>query len=184
MAASNHEGGRRAIIALGANLPHGELEGAALLAAGLQTVAEAGLPIVRVSGVWESPAWPPNGPSGPQPDYVNAVAEAAVGGLAPEAALARLLAVEAAFGRERRVRWAARTLDLDIIDFAGLVLDAPTLTLPHPRAHERPFVLAPLAEMAPEWRHPRLGKTASELLAALPERASARRTGPLLIGAI
>ena len=82
--------------------------------------------------------------------------------------LARLMAVESACGRQRSVPNAARTLDLDLIAIDGLVRDAPDPILPHPRAHLRAFVLAPLVDVAPSWVHPVLGQTAAELLAALP----------------
>ena len=95
--------------------------------------------------------------------------------------------VEARFGRERSRRNAPRTLDLDLIDFAGqVVLPAPMpagearpLTLPHPEMTARTFVLVPLAELAPSWRHPVSGRTALDLLEALPvsERTAIRRLG-------
>jgi 2-amino-4-hydroxy-6-hydroxymethyldihydropteridine diphosphokinase len=86
----------------------------------------------------------------------------------PAALLARLMAVETACGRQRSVPNAARTLDLDLIAIDDLVRAAPDPILPHPRAHLRAFVLAPLADVAPAWVHPVLGRTATELLAELP----------------
>ena len=76
--------------------------------------------------------------------------------------------IEAACGRQRSTPNAARTLDLDIIGIGQLVRDAPDPIVPHPRAHLRAFVLAPLADVAPDWVHPVLGRTASALLADLP----------------
>ena len=73
--------------------------------------------------------------------------------------------LENQFGRERSVRNAPRTLDLDLIAHGRIVSQAPELTLPHPRAHERLFVMGPLAEIAPDWRHPVLGASAAELAA-------------------
>jgi len=100
-----------------------------------------------------------------QPEYRNGVAIVEADG-PPEAVLAALLKVEAALDRERGVRNAARTLDLDLIAYGREVRDAPGLTLPHPRAHERRFVMGPLAEVAPGWAHPVLGLTAAELASA------------------
>jgi len=99
-----------------------------------------------------------------QPEYRNGVAIVEADA-APQAVLARLLEVEAALDRERGPRNAARTLDLDLIAHGRTVLGTPGLTLPHPRAHERRFVMGPLAEIAPGWRHPVLGRTAADLAA-------------------
>ena len=100
-----------------------------------------------------------------QPDFVNAVCLLETG-LEPQALLSALHGIEAKFGRERTFRNAPRTLDLDIIDFNGITLHSERLTLPHPRAHERSFVMLPLAEIAPDYRLP--GQpTAAELAATL-----------------
>ena len=102
-----------------------------------------------------------------QPDFINAVAEIETG-LEPPALLAHLHAIERRAGRRRTLRWGPRTLDLDLLDYDGLVLpDHPVL--PHPGIPERSFVLGPIAEIAPHWRHPVLHETAATLLARLEE---------------
>jgi 2-amino-4-hydroxy-6-hydroxymethyldihydropteridine diphosphokinase len=134
-----------------------------------------------ISGVWETEAWPKGAN---QSDYYNAVAELDGAGLTPQPLYEALSQIERNFGRARRVKWAPRTLDLDIIAMDGCVGTFGEIGLPHPRMHERAFVLAPLAELAPDWRHPELGKTAGELLAALPAGYRYRRLGSLPIGAL
>jgi 2-amino-4-hydroxy-6-hydroxymethyldihydropteridine diphosphokinase len=106
-------------------------------------------------------------PASDQPWFVNAVAIVA-SQVGPEALLDRLLALEADFGRVRGAPNAARTLDLDLLDHDSCLYETATLTLPHPRLHQRRFVLEPLREIAPHWRHSRLGLTARELLDDLP----------------
>ena len=123
--------------------------------------------LVGLSRWFQSAPIPPSG----QPPYVNAVASLLVPpgmALDPAVLLARLMAIEEACGRQRSVPNAARTLDLDLIAIGGLVRAAPDPILPHPRAHLRAFVLAPLADVAPHWVHPVLHRTAAELLSALP----------------
>ena len=95
--------------------------------------------------------------------FLNGVVEARTR-MPPRSLLRFLLAVEHRFGRERTVRWGPRTLDLDILFYGTRVLDEPGLTIPHPRAHERRFVLEPMAEIAPGFVHPTLGLSVSELL--------------------
>lgn len=122
-----------------------------------------GVAIVRHSRWYLSQPVPPSD----QPWYVNGVV-AVETRLAPAALLTALLALERRFGRRRGAPNAARTLDLDLLDYHGRRCASRRLVLPHPRLHERRFVLAPLAEIAPGWRHSRLGLSAAALLARLP----------------
>ncbi|HZT89787.1 MAG TPA: 2-amino-4-hydroxy-6-hydroxymethyldihydropteridine diphosphokinase [Stellaceae bacterium] len=140
------------------------------LAAALAALAAMDIAVTARSSWYRSEPVPPSA----QPWFVNAVA-AADTALDPEALLARLLALEGRFGRIRGKRNAARVLDLDLLDYEGRIVQSDALTLPHPRLHERRFVLAPLAQIAPSWRHPRLHKRADELLAALPQGESVYR---------
>jgi 2-amino-4-hydroxy-6-hydroxymethyldihydropteridine diphosphokinase len=130
--------------------------------------AVAELPAIGVAVVARSPWYLSEPvPASDQPWFVNSVVAVATE-LPPEALLARLLALEARFGRARGARNAARSLDLDLLDYDGRQCTTATLILPHPRLHERRFVLIPLRDIAPEWRHPTLGMTAAELVARLP----------------
>ncbi len=156
-------------MALGGNLPGGHPSVEAQLRQALTRFEPAGLRPIGVSSFWRSAAWPD--PSAPP--YLNAVAIAETE-LPPEGVLEALLAIERSFGRARGEANAPRTLDLDLIDHGGLLLDRPGLRLPHPRAQERLFVMGPLAEIAPSWRHPVTGATAAELAAQAPVGRDAR----------
>jgi 2-amino-4-hydroxy-6-hydroxymethyldihydropteridine diphosphokinase len=122
--------------------------------AAIRAAAEE-LGVARLSTIRETEPW---GPVADQPRFLNAVAELETD-LAPRALLERLLAVEQAFGRVRDgVRFGPRTLDLDLLLYGSQRLAEPDLTVPHPRLHERLFVLEPLNELAPELEVPGLGQ--------------------------
>ncbi len=149
------------LVAIGANLPGPDgtppldtcRRAVGLLAEGTR--------LVGLSRWYLTEPVPPSG----QPPYVNAVAHLDVAPNAdPADILARLMRIEEQCGRVRSVPNAARTLDLDLIAMGALVRQAPDPILPHPRAHERAFVLAPLADVAPGWVHPVLGRKVEDLL--------------------
>ncbi len=158
MAAASLDLDAAVIVALGANLPGDYPSCEVLLDAALARLAQEGLAVTAKSGWWRSAAWPD--PSAPA--FVNGVALVETT-LEPDAVIALLHRVEADFGRRSGARNAPRTLDLDLIAHGRRVIDADSLILPHPRAHQRLFVMGPLAQIAPEWRHPSLNRAAREL---------------------
>ena len=157
------------ILAIGGNLAGDYPSLEALLEAALSAFPRAGLRLVRRSGWWRSAAWP----DPTQPAYLNAVAIVETEH-APRELLAALQALEASFDRKRGTANAPRTLDLDLVAYGRQVIEAPGLVVPHPRAHQRGFVMGPLAEIAPDWTHPTLGLTAAELAAEAKVGADAR----------
>jgi 2-amino-4-hydroxy-6-hydroxymethyldihydropteridine diphosphokinase len=165
------------LIGLGANLPaHGDeppLATCRRAATALDGIT--GLRVAALSRWYETDPVPPSG----QPPYVNGLARME-GEIDPAVLLAALQAIEADFGRQRSVPNAARTLDLDIVAMGSLVRSTPDPILPHPRMHERAFVLAPLLDVAPGWCHPVLGQTARMMLDALPPQGVRVLVDPVL----
>ncbi len=152
---------QRAVISLGSNLGN-RLE---TLQGAVDALADTpGLRIKAVSPVYETEPWGVE--PGSQPSYFNAVVILKTT-LPPSSLLERAHAVEEAFHRVRDERWGPRTLDVDIVAYADVVSDDPTLTLPHPRAHERAFVLAPWHDVDPGARLPGRGAVA-DLMDAVP----------------
>ncbi|TNE65232.1 MAG: 2-amino-4-hydroxy-6-hydroxymethyldihydropteridine diphosphokinase [Alphaproteobacteria bacterium] len=167
----------RILLAFGGNLP--SVAGSPLdtQIAAITRLCAAGLTLEAVSAVYRTCPVPPTG----QPDFINTAAAFRTG-LAPADLLALCLRTETALGRVRGERWSARTLDVDLIAYDRLVLPdqktwqsvlnhadpahiLPEAVVPHPRMHLRGFVLAPIADVAPDWIHPVLGKTVRAMLA-------------------
>lgn len=166
-------------LSLGSNLSHEGALPATLLQQAVGTLQENGVRLVVASSLYETPPFPVSD----QPNYVNAVIEVSTK-LTPEALLQVCLNVEAQYGRERSVRWGARTLDIDLLSYDDLILPdmatwqrtaknndsnaiMPALVLPHPRLHQRDFVLVPMLEIAANWRHPVYLKTIEDLTAEI-----------------
>lgn len=172
-----------AVLALGANLNLRDNEPSVTLRQAIDALERQGVVIRRVSRFFETPCFP----AGAGPDYVNAAALIETD-LDPTGLLELLHRVEHQFGRAREQRWGMRTLDLDLVCWEDLVLPdqaeykrwlnlaadeqsqvAPDqLIVPHPRLQDRAFVLVPMADIAPDWRHPVLDLTVTEMIARLP----------------
>ncbi|MDN3026278.1 2-amino-4-hydroxy-6-hydroxymethyldihydropteridine diphosphokinase [Streptomyces sp. S.PB5] len=160
---------KRAVIALGSNLGN-RLE---TLQGAIDALEDTpGVRVKAVSPVYETEPWGVE--PGSQPSYFNAVVVVKTT-LPPSSLLERAHAVEEAFHRVREEHWGARTLDVDIVAYADVVSDDPTLTLPHPRAHERAFVLAPWHDVEPQAQLPGHGPV-SGLLAAVTRNGVEPRT--------
>ena len=168
------------LVALGANLPTARFGTPAQgLDAALDALAAAGIRTAARSRWYRSAPLPP----ARGPWFVNGVIRVETA-LAPVPLMARLLAVEEEFGRHRSAAGASRPLDLDLLDYDGRTVDragdrdGPALVLPHPRLAGRAFVLAPLVEVAPAWRHPATGASAASLLAAVAAEQSVEPLSP------
>lgn len=163
------------LIALGANLPGSTGSPAATLEAALARLDQAPTRVALRARIYESPPWPPSD----QPWYANTVAALETALDAPTL-LAHLHAIEREFGRVRGALNEARTLDLDLLDYEGLRRAPPEAApeLPHPRLATRAFVLLPLAEIAPDWRHPGSRARVADLIAALPADTVCRPLAP------
>lgn len=157
------------LVAIGANLPARDGSPALATCRGAAAALDA-LPGLRLRGLSRWWLTAPI-PASDQPDFVNGVA--LLGGESdPAALLAALHALEARSGRVRGEPNAARTLDLDLIAIDGVIRIGLDPILPHPRMHERAFVLGPLLDVAPDWIHPRLHRTAASLLVGLGPQAA------------
>ncbi|MDI9409836.1 MAG: 2-amino-4-hydroxy-6-hydroxymethyldihydropteridine diphosphokinase [Candidatus Pacebacteria bacterium] len=160
-----------ALIALGSNLPspiHGESR--LVLDAALKRLGDYGIKVIAVGQYYQTEPDPPSD----QPNYVNSAALVA-SPFTPRELLVRLHEIEAEFGRHRQVRNEARILDLDLLAFGAEVITPESeseseLTLPHPRLHQRLFVLQPLNDILPHWFHPTRSKTIAEMMAHLQNR--------------
>ena len=159
------------LIGIGANLaPDGYAtlrEGCEAAIAGL---CELGIDVLAVSPWYETAPVPVSD----QPWFNNAVIAATTAMTAPDALVA-LHSIEASFGRVRTVRNAARVLDLDLLDYGGQTYDDDNITIPHPRLHERAFVLLPMRDVAPGYTHPVSGRGIDGLIAALPDDQQIRK---------
>ena len=158
------------LLGLGANLPSRVGDPVNTLRAALHQLETVRILPLKSSHLFVSEAWPdPN-----DPPYANMVTQVDTD-LDPQALLARVHEIEAKFGRQRGVRNAPRTLDIDLLDYEGRLSEGPP-RLPHPRMGERGFVLIPLAEIAPGWRHPVSGRSVEALIAGLkPAQRNVRR---------
>ncbi len=150
------------LVALGSNISGPWGTPLQAVAQALDALNHNGITLVKSSRLMcTAPYGKPN-----QPDFVNAVAQVETH-LSPQALLQKLHAIEKLAGRRRALRWGPRSLDLDIIDYHGLVLKSRNLTLPHPGLADRIFVLKPIAELNVPWRHVMSRKSAPELLRRL-----------------
>jgi len=178
------EAGPRFYVAFGSNLESEHTSSLEVLIEAMRLIADKGHKLISVSEYYQTPAFP----AGLGPDYVNFVAEYETLST-PEEILAQLHNIEDQLGRVRHLRWGDRVVDLDLLSFDARILPSEdvvhewlklpadqqskktpnSIILPHPRLQDRAFVLIPMADIAPNWCHPILGKTVTEMLAEIPE---------------
>ena len=165
------------LICIGSNMPYQDHQSPlAVCKAAMVVLAASGITVVQQSPWYRTAPVPAN----TQPWFINGVAELTTD-LPPGELLAHLHTIEDRFGRQRQEDNpnASRTLDLDLLDYNGQVIsEEDGLQLPHPRLHKRAFVLKPLVDIAPKWRHPVSGLTVEELLNTLPEGQEVEREFP------
>lgn len=150
------------LIAIGGNLPG--INGSALknCEQALSLLPDHGINLVKLSNWYETDPWPETEETATQPKFVNAVAEISTD-LDHFQTIKTLHKIENILGRTRQIRNEARIVDLDLLDFDGVVIE-DVLTLPHPRMHNRSFVLVPLRDVNPNWKHPVTGDTLQHLI--------------------
>ncbi len=164
-------GSSQILIGLGANLPSQHGTPAETLIKAREFLEKEGIRTLKSSSIWLTAPVPP---TNTHPWYANMVLSVQTD-LYPMPLLMKLLEVEAHFGRVRSYRNAPRTLDIDIISYKDEVTEDKDLELPHPRMHERTFVLKPMAEITKDWQHPVIKKSLTELITELDPKQEAKR---------